>query len=273
MTLAYPDAASWAQGRSRSETPRLGMLEAVAFQSHPEVVAALGPDGAAVARILSTTARSTGARARDAVLVPVGILAMLSPIVGMAVLGSSQFLDPLPSYQGWLDARTSVPIAVTAFAVTAAALLVAGIGWLVRGARWSGVLFGFAILATFCALMSLVSIPTVAERDAYPLPAATLVPVWAAVGLGLLLAVAALIRFRVRAPEEPEPPHPGSPDGAAGVMAGVPREELTAILADRDAALRTLAERGFIGEDLLREALAAPPGTLFTLDADGRTNA
>ena len=79
-----------------------------------------------------------------------------------------------------------------------------------------------------------------------------------------------LVRLRARGSEEPALSHQDSPEHAARLAAGVPPEMLVTIVADRDVALHSLAERGFTGPDLLKKALAAEPGTLFILDAKTR---
>ena len=273
MTLSYPDACSWAQARSRNDTPRLGMLEAMAFQSHPEAVATFGADGAAIAGVLRARPLTARARVRDAVLTPFAILAALTPIIGMAVLGASRFFQGLPSYDAWIDARFSVPIAVVAFWGAVGTLLLAAILWAVRGAVRSGPLLGFGVISVICGLAAAFGMPSVAERDGYPLPSGALIPVWMTVVLGALVVVAALVRYRVPGPQESESPSPGTASDAVAAVEGIPQAEQDLILADRDAALHLLADRGLIDEDLLRRALAAPPGTLFTLDATGRTTA
>lgn len=264
MTLTYPDAVAWARSHSRSQAPRLGMLEAYAFQRHPEVVATFGADGAAIAGILTAHPRSRAARVRDRVLVPFVILGVLAPVIGMAALGNSTFFQGLPSYTTWVDPRIGVPGAVIAFWLATVMLLVIGAIWLARGARWSGLLLGFGVISAFCGVTSAFGLSRVHERDGYVVPDGAVIPMWATVGLGVILIVSTLARYRVRAPQEGEAQHPRSAEDAP--VSTVPGDELAEILADRDAALQILADDGLIDDERLRTALAAPPGTLHTLD-------
>lgn len=271
MTLAYPDARSWAQARSASETPRLGMLESVACQSHPEVVATFGDDGAAVAALLGQRPASAARRGLSAIGIVFAIICLISPIVGMAVLGSGNYrFAPI-------SAQASVPIATIAFIVAAATALVVLILWIRSGARWSGMICGMGVVAAVCGLFATISMPTAAQRDDYPLTVAEQLPVWTTVVLGILLALATLVRFRVRDAEQQAPRATvttiGDRHAAEQAARGIPDAERAAILADRDAGLRILAERGFLDEDSLDRALTTPLGALFTIDVTGRTSA
>lgn len=271
MTLAHPDARSWAEARPTSESPRLGMLEAVACQSHPEAVASFGEDGAAIAALLGRRAPSAARRGLTGIGILLAVVGLIAPIAGVAVLGAESYLiDRVP-------AETAVPIAAVLFAVGALTVVIAGIVWWRGGAHWSGTVCGFGVVAAVCGVFASFSMPTVSGRDGYPLSAAMQIPVWATLALGVLLALVTLTRFRVREPEEQAPPVTVttiSERHAAEVAArGIPEAERVAILADRDAALRILADRGLLEQEVLDRALAAPLGTLFTLDATGRTSA
>jgi hypothetical protein len=247
------------------------MLEAVACQAHPDVVATFGDDGAAVAALLGRRPAGAVRRGLTGLGILLALIGVIAPVAGMAVLGAESYLiDRVP-------AEVSVPIAAAAFAVGAVTMLIAGLSWWRSGAKWSGLLFGVVVVAVVSAVFATVSMPTVSGRDGYPLPAAMTVPVWATLVLGVVLLFALLARFRVREPEEQAPPASvttvGDRHAAEQAARSIPEAERAAIGADRDAALRILAERGLIDEETLERALHAPLGTLFTLDQTGRTSA
>ena len=271
MTLAHPDARSWAEARSASESPRLGMLEAVACQSHPEVVATFGDDGAAIAELLGRRPPGAVRRGLTGIGILLVIVGLIAPVAGVAVIGAESYLiDRIP-------AERSVPTAAVFFSIAVAMLIVTGAVWARSGARWSGMVCGVGVVSALCGVFASISMPTVSGRDDYDLATIMQVPVWTTLALGLLLALATLLRFRVREAEPqvaPATPTTISERHAAELAArGIPDSERAAILADRDAALRILADRGLLDETTLDRALSAPLGTLFTLDATGRTSA
>ncbi|KZE91615.1 hypothetical protein [Microbacterium sp. TNHR37B] len=264
MTLTHPDARSWAEARSASETPRLGLLEAVACQAHPEVVATFGRDGAAIAELLGRRTPSRVRRALTGIAVALAIAALIAPVAGVSVLGAESYLiDRIP-------AETSVPIAAVCFVVAALVLLVTGVLWVRSGARWSGMVCGIGAVSALCGLFSSISMPTVSGRDGYDLSTIMQIPVWATLVLGLVLTVATARRYRVRDPEpEIAPLTPTTMSErlvAERAARSIPEVERAAILADRDDALRILAGRGLLDEATVTRALAAPLGTLFVLD-------
>ena len=271
MTLAHPDARSWAEARSAADTPRLGMLEAVACQAHPEVVATFGDDGAAVAVLLGRRPASAVRRGLTGIGILLAVIGVLAPVAGVAVLGAESYLiDRVP-------ADVSVPIAAVAFAVGAVTLVVAGLSWWRTGATWSGLICGLGVIAAVCGVFASISMPTVSGRDGYPLPTLMLVPVWVTLALGVLLALLVFSRFRVRVPDEaasaPSQITVSERHAAEQAARAIPDSERAAIVDDRDQALRILAERGLIDQETLDRALRAPLGTLFTFDATGRTSA
>lgn len=112
--------------------------------------------------------------------------------------------------------------------------------------------------------------PTVAARDGSRLDQVMLVSVGGALALGALLAVAVLLRFRVRAAEAaPEPTRPVTitdRERAARSVAVLPADQRGSLQHDRDTALQIVHERGLLDSAALEQALAPPLGTLFTLD-------
>lgn len=264
MTLTHSNAQSWARARSAAEEPRLGMLESVACQAHPEVVATFGDDGAAIAEILGRREPRAAQRGMTAVAAVLSVLAVLSPVAGMAVLGAESYLiDRVP-------ADIAVPLAAGAFGAGAVMLLVTALLWLRSGARWSGMVCGIASVSAIAAGFASAAMPTVSDRDGYALSPTMLIPVWATLVLGVLLTLGVLTRFGVR-DDEPQaaralPVTITDRESAARAVAALPADQRGPIQDDRDAALRILHERGFLDDATLAQALSAPLGTLFTLD-------
>lgn len=269
MSLPYPDARSWARDQSLAAVPRLGRLESVAFQAHPGIVASFGADGASLAAVMAAAARRTPARRLgNAAMVLIGILLLLAPVVGVAIYGDAPAYvaptaEPLP-------AEVAVPVSGVCFAIAALSQLALGIGWLRAGARRS---FPVALLAganTVLAVFAAFGLPGVAARDEVPV-GAWIVPVWATIAIAGLLTVACVLR-RGALPADPAPAAlPGAPTVSDGerarlLVAALTHDERVAIRTDRDEALRILAERGLIDDDLRTRALGADLGTLFTLD-------
>lgn len=73
------------------------MLEAVAFQEHPDLVATFGSDGAAVAEILTRHRSSPARQGSTAVLAVLAILGVSAPVEQAltAPLGTLFTLDPI----------------------------------------------------------------------------------------------------------------------------------------------------------------------------------
>ncbi|MBP1326905.1 hypothetical protein JOF28_002137 [Leucobacter exalbidus] len=260
MALAHPDARSWAAAHSAATRPRLGMLEAVAFQAHPSAVPTFGEDGAAIAGILRRSRPGSGPRLITGLVMALCALGAVAPIAAVSVIGAESFLiDRVP-------ASVSVPVASWAFVLSAVTLVAVLIAWLRSGAYWSGVLCGLGVVSALFAGFALISMPRVATRDAHELPNLAYVPVWLALLFGCTLAVAVAIRARHHPPEEARPV-PGTAQESRSAVAQIPRAALAQVLADRDAALRVLADRSLIDAATLERALRAAPGTLFTLDA------
>ena len=112
-TLGYPDATSWAQARSASESPRLGMLESYAFQAFPAAVAAFGDDGEALSRILG---HREPRPVESAVTWIVGTLAVIGVIAPVAGSGPSM-LGPVAS---GLVTMNRAPLAMSRIALVIA---------------------------------------------------------------------------------------------------------------------------------------------------------
>lgn len=241
------------------------MLEAVAFQSHPETVATFGDDGAAVADLLGRRQPSGGRRVMTWIVGVLAVLGFLAPISGVAAIGADSYL-----IEGF-PASVSVPIAMVSFTFAATAQLIAIVVWWRAGAYWSGMLCGIGVVSAICAGLALISIPNVARHDDYELPPFALGTVWATMITSILLIVLVVLRFRIRVsePTDADPrtvPTITAAHTAEQAVRALPADERNVMVADRDAALRILAERGLIDDALLGRALAAAPGTLFTLD-------
>ncbi|SEB94613.1 hypothetical protein SAMN04489806_2197 [Paramicrobacterium humi] len=269
MDSPYPDARSWARDHSLANVPRLARLEGFAFQQHPEIVATLGDDGAAMARFARERERrrSPATRAGNAAILIVGLIAVLAPITGVAVYGDAP-VHIAPT--GPLDAHIAVPIAGVCFVIAALTQLVLWAVWLRQRALWSPLLLGFAVLTAVLAGFAAIGMPNSAARDGMPL-GGWMLPVWLTLVIAAALAVAVVLRYRARA-ADPEPdavplaPTVSDRERARQAVAQLPEEEREAIQDDRDDALQILAERGLLDDDTLRRALDADLGTLFTLD-------
>lgn len=270
MSTPYPDARSWAQDHSLANVPRLARLEGIAFQSHPEVVETFGADGQSLAGVVRAgRGRSRGRSASTAVLVVLGILILLAPVIGVAIYGDAPAYiaptaEPYP-------AEVSVPISGICFAVAALTQLVLAIVWLRGGARRSVELGTVAGATTVLAVFAAIGLPNVSAQDGFDL-GAWIVPVWATILIAGPLTVAIILRRGVRPDAPAESPDVRMPatvsdrERARLLAAAVPAPEREVIAADRDDALRILADRGLIDADVLERALVADLGTLFTLD-------
>jgi len=268
MSDAYPDARTWAQEHSLANVPRLARLEGFAFHAHPEIVASFGPDGAAMARFAAEHRRSPARTAKNWLVGVLGGIALLSPMLGVAVYGrAAPYIAPTADP---IAAPVSVPIAGICFAVCTLVQIGLWIAWLRGGARWSPVVLGVAGISAVLAAFAASGIPRVSSRDAFA-AGAWMIPVWTALILGGALAIAVLLRVRAgrRGAVEEEPPaRPTVSDGerARRLVLELPEAERRLARVDRDDALRILAARGLIDDATLTRALSADLGTLFTLD-------
>ncbi len=269
MSFPYASADQWAQDHSLAAEVRLARLEAIAFHRHPDIYAHFGSDGAAMAAYASRPRRSAVRRAGTAVAVVLIVLGVIAPVAAMATLAGDRF-------DFWrIDAERAVPIAGVLFAVAALTQLTVFVVWLVRGARFDGMVFGVALVAAVAAGLGAFSMPNVSEIDGYTGWEAWYPTVLACLVIAGVSALAMLIRFRVRAPESvPAEPETPSPTAAVATIrakvAALPYDERQAISADREAALQTLRERDLIDADLLERARVRDLGTLFVLDGESR---
>ena len=267
MTFHHPSALVWAQEHSLAAPVRLGVLEVMAFQQHPEIYALFGSDGALRAERESVPRRSAARRGGATLVIILAVLGAIAPIAGMAVIAGDEF----DFFR--MDASRSVPIAGVCFTIAALAQLVLFIGWLVSGARFSGLLFGAVVVAAVTSAFTLAGIPNISAIDGFEGWEAWYAPVLICLGISVISAVAMLLRFRVRAPETSEsPPVLPSPTVAISTIrsqvAALPYPERQAIAADRDAALATLQERGLIDESQRDLARTRDLGTLFVMDGE-----
>lgn len=262
MRPPYPTARDWAEGRSTADRPRLGMLEAVAFQGHPEVVALLGPDGAALARVLRGQ-RSLARRVGGTVLGVVAVVALASPVAGISgVAAYSYFL-------GGPDAALSIPFAYWCFWVTAMAVVVLGIMWITQRAPWSPGVMSFGAVSAVCAGFAAVAVPAVAVRDGVVVPEGYLLPMGISMVAGVVLAVGVALRRGTRrnSADDAGSSFPDSSRAAQTAVHALSAREQSDVLVDRNAALQILAERGHIDGAVRDRAVSSPLGTLHLLDA------
>lgn len=269
MTFTYPDARTWAQEHSLANVPRLARLEGFAFQRFPEVVAAFGSDGAAMAERALRPKRSKVARGGTFLLALIVIAGVLAPAAGVGMY--SELPPHLAPTVVPLDASIAVPLASVCFMVAALMQVVTWIWWLRTGARWSPILLGLAAYTAVMAVFAAFGLPNRSAAHGYTGFAPWLWPVWLTLVLSVALFIGVLLRRKVRRDDTEEPPATrrlGVQDRehARALVRTVPADALASVQADRDDALRILENRGLLREQELELALKADLGTLFTLD-------
>ncbi|GAA1798114.1 hypothetical protein [Leucobacter iarius] len=279
MSLSYETAEEWAEELSLSVDPDLETLEAYALQRHPEIVAALGSQGAVLAeRIRPGANERRGTLSCIAGLLLFGAIGV-APILGVAIYAEAPgvLFTSVPP----VAAGTAIPISSWCFGITAAVLLVGAIVWLVRGARWNPALLGYAVLSFVMAGFATIGLANVAARDEFAGLAGWLWPVRAALIVAAIVGFAVLLRVRHRAPDEgdaaadPDPPEAGAQAGpdAMELAAAMPEEDRERALADRNAALDALGRRGFLTGGTVDRARAVPLGGLGTFRWTGKPDA
>ncbi|KKI19004.1 MULTISPECIES: hypothetical protein [unclassified Leucobacter] len=281
MSLSYETAEEWAEELSLSVDPDLETLEAYALQRHPEIVAALGPQGAVLAeRIRPGANERRGTLSCIAGLLLFGAIGV-APILGVAIYAEAPgvLFTSVPP----VAARTAIPISSWCFGITAAVLLVGAIVWLVRGARWNPALLGYAVLSFVMAGFATIGLANVAARDEFAGLAGWLWPVRAALIVAAVVGLAVLLRVRHRTPDgagasdgadRGQPGHgaQAGPD-AVELAAALPEEDRERALADRNAALDALGRRGFLTGGTVGQARAVPLGGLGAFRWTGNPDA
>ncbi|SBS73674.1 hypothetical protein [uncultured Microbacterium sp.] len=265
MSFRHASAREWAQEHSLAAPVRLGLLEVMAFQRHPDIYGLFGADGAVLAARETARRPSPARRAGTALAVILAVVGAAAPVVAVAAMGGDRF----NFFR--MDAAASVPFAGAMFVLAAVAQLVLLVGWLRGGARYDGLLLGIVLVAVVFSGFAAVGMPNTAATDGFDGWAPWYPPVLACLVIAVVTAIAMLLRFRARVPETvAEAPETMSSTVAVARIraktAALRHEERAAITADRDAALVVLHERGVIEAGLLERARTAQPGTLFTLD-------
>ncbi|WP_416888362.1 hypothetical protein [Microbacterium sp.] len=232
------------------------------------VVTTFGSDGAALADILRERRASRFPPVSHGVSVVIVLIAALAPVVGVAVYGGwPNYL--LPASRP-VPAEIAVPVAGVCFMVSAITQVALWVVWTLGGARRSPMVLGGAAVSAVLAGFAVIGVARTADRDGYDLgPWSWLA--WLTVVIGGSLALAVLVRFRSKPVVpvlDPLPQHRTLPPREQARMAvlKLSKRELRRIQADRDEALRVLAERGLLQPDETDRALHADLGTLFTLD-------
>lgn len=262
MSFRYDSARDWAVDHSLAAPLSLARLESVAFQDHPEIYRHFGGVGAALADTAGAPKRSGGRSAGRIVLGILMVIAAIAPIAGYGALVGDRFQFYL------MPAERAVPFSGVSYAIAVVALVVALIVWVIGGARWSPLLLVFAVIAALCAAGSSWTMPGVAEDAGYDHWRGWRAVVITCLVLALVTIALVLARFRVRAPESDDVA-PAAPLTAGTVherLSTLSRAERDAILADRNAALEVLHERGLLDADLLARARDRELGTLYLLD-------
>ncbi|MCM3697512.1 hypothetical protein [Microbacterium oleivorans] len=263
MTFLHENAREWATDHSAAADVRFGRLETMAFQRHPEIYGAFGADGAATASRTQRPAPTAGRRALFWVTVVLAIIGALAPIAAIAVISGDRF----DFFR--IDAETSVPVASVFYGITVVAQIAVLVFWVVRGARWDGVIAAVVLIAVIFSGFGLVAVPNISAVDGFTQWQPWYPAVVVAFAVSLIATVAVFVRFRVR--DEPvdvadEPVEAADPRAVRAAVDRLPATERDAIRADRDDALEILHSRGLVDETTLERALAQELGTLYLLD-------
>lgn len=269
MVFRHPSAREWAVDHPAAAEIRLGRLESVAFQRHPDIYRWFGADGEPSVPQATRRPPSAGDRALSWLFGIAAIVCSVLPLAAVAALLGDRYGS------GPMDAAESEPLAGVLFGVAAAVQVVVFVWWIATGARWNARLAAVLVVAAAASAVALRLMPDTAAADGfegwrpwYPFVVVCLV-------VAGVSAVVMLLRRSARTPETvddgPEAPEPAVALAAVAVaIAALPAAEHDAIRADRDAALAVLHARGLLDEATLRRALARDLGTLFVLDGPRR---
>lgn len=258
MSLRHASARAWAAEHSASEPPRLGLLEAYALQRHPSALALAGADGASLAAIVAPRRRSAAARDLGGWLVGLALVAVvLAPLVGMASLLG----DPVGIWR--MPIAQSAPVAGVCFTVGAIVQLAVLGAWMARARPrmplWIWVAIGTAALGVIALWFG----AGLAQDAGFAAWAGWSVPITAATLIAAIAAALQLLLSRARASLAPaqqaDRPDAGSLRDALAALAP---EERQAVLADRNAAIVVLEERGMLSPESAERARRAPLGGL-----------
>ncbi len=265
MSFLHASAQEWAEDHSLAADVRFGRLESIAFQRHPEIYRWFGVDGSSAAERASRPAPSASGRALVWLTAVIAIIGIVAPVGAVAALGGDRF----NFFR--MDAETSVPLAGVLFIIAALMQIVVLVVWIVRGARWDGLVTGIVVTALVFSGFGLFAMPNIAAFDDYAGWEPWYPAVIVSFVVSLISTIAMFARFRVRTPETvattPAAPTVADATSSAGpLIAALPAAERDAIRADRDDALEILHSRGILDEATLERALGHDLGTLFLLD-------
>lgn len=257
---AGPDAESdpaliWAQ-RVTAEDVSFAELDQLLLADHPALARRAAQEDAWV------RARPRGGGAPGVVVAVAGALALVAPVLGVAVYGEHPELPSLPR----TDPSTYLAMSPAAFTVTGVILLIWLLGRLLRGDGRSPVQAAYGVFAAVCALFGVVGLPARAAEDEVFMAGWRLWPGYAVVGLGAAATLVGLLRIRGGGPDTDTVPDP-----AGGGYAPEDGAELSVlararVTARRDAALAVLTRRGVVAEGIVDQAGRVPVGQLARLD-------
>lgn len=236
--------------------PDLGALERKILKDHPAILAAIEAEDE---EDIVPPRPSDDARILINIFAVVGLAALLlAPILGVAIYGEHPYLGNIPR----TPPSTSIPAAGMCFIVTLVGQLVVAIRWVKRGATWSGPTALYGAYTAVFAILTATGTGNLVEASGYD-AGAWRVPVFIAIFSGLLLTLAALLRFGAKTKVSSR---------ATGVerirqeVSRLPVFDRADLKRRRNFAIDDLAEQGLIDAQLRLSAIGEPLGQLTHLE-------
>ncbi|WP_405216193.1 hypothetical protein [Agrococcus sp. Ld7] len=264
MSLRHPSARIWAEQHSASDTPRLGLLEAYALQGHPGALALAGDDGASLAAIAAPRRPGAAARGLGGWMAGLALVAVvLAPLIGMASLLG----DPVGIWR--MPIAESAPIAGVCFAIGAIVQLAVLGTWLARARPRMPLWIWVAIATAVLGAIALWFGTGLAQSSGFAAWASWSIPIAAAALIAAVTGTLQLLLSRGGAMAAIPALQSDRGQGTGSLrdeLAAMAPGERQAVLADRNAALAVLEERGMLSPESAERARRAPLGSLRELD-------